>query len=309
MRKPIWKLGVPTALTVVAAALVAPLLTTPATAAPVEVRLTSSTPTFYPPDDDYRDVARFSIRINRSADVTLQVRRSKGTPAVRLIDLGDLGKGKHTGTWDGKDNVGDLVDTGRYVVRALARRPGDPVQRSRYVAVRMQWKQLATQSSTSHLTANSYHKVTGECGHLDQLSGNRVRFDMDEPADCSKGFSGGIDAHYRFAQYPEGFSDRGRVIHPHVTVRANGNHPVGYGTLGLETWLDLRPEEGSGWEWYYDSSSGDDGIVEMNTELSHHQPTERPVRFTFGGSTGDDYVLDGFVVDLTWKTLVPAPPA
>ena len=30
------------------------------------------------------------------------------------------------------------------------------------------------------------------------------------------------------------------------------------------------------------------------------------VAFTFGGSTGDDYVLDGFVVEMTWRTLVPA---
>jgi hypothetical protein len=309
MLKPIWKLGLPTALTLVAAALVAPLLATPATAAPVEVRLTTSTATFYPPDDDYRDVARFNLRINRSADVTLQVRRSKGTPVVRLIDLGDLGKGKHPGTWDGKDKVGDLVDPGRYVVRALARRPGDPVQRSRYVTVRMQWKQLATQSSTSHLTANSYHRVTGKCGHLDQLSGNRVRFDMDEPEDCPRGQTRRLTAHYRFAQYPVGFSDRDRVIGPHVTVRANGNHPVGYGTLGLETWLDMTPEPGSGWEWYYDPSSGTDEIVQIDTELWYHQPTTRPVSFSFHGYTGDDYVLDGFVVDLTWETLVPAPPA
>ena len=304
------KLGVPAALALVTAAVVAPLSAAPATAAPVEVRLTTSTPRFYPPDDDYRDVARFAVRIDRSADVTLQVRPAKGSPPVRLVDLGDLAKGRHTATWDGLGNGGDLVAPGRYVVRALARRPGDPVQRSPYVVVRMQWKQLATQSSSTSLTANRYHRVSGECGHLDQLAGNRVRFDMDAPADCAKGFSGGIDAHYRFAQYPQGFSDRDRVIDPHVNVRANGNHgvdPTAYGTLGLETWLDLTPEVGSGWEWYYDSSSGDDGIVQIDTELSHHQPTTRPVRFTFGGSTGNDYVLDGFTVDLSWKTLVPAP--
>jgi hypothetical protein len=174
----------------------------------------------------------------------------------------------------------------------------------------MQWKLFAEQSSTSNVTANSYHRVSGGCGHLDQLAGNRVRFDMDAPADCPQGHSGGLDAHYRFAQYPAGFADRRRVVDPHVRVRANGNHgvdPSAYGTLGLETWLDLEPEEGSGWEWYYDPSSGDDGIVEMDTELSHHQPTTRPVRFTFGGSTGNDYVLDGFVVTLTWRTRVPAP--
>jgi hypothetical protein len=301
------KLGVPTALALVAAVLVAPLLATPATAAPVEVRLTTSTPRFYPPDDDYRDVGRFDVRVDRSADVTLEVRPSKGAPVVRLVDLGDLPKGRHPATWDGRDGGGDLVEPGRYVVRAVARRPGDPVQRSPYVVVRMQWKQLATQSSTTHLTANGYHRATGGCGHLDQLPGNRVRFDMDEPAECPQGASGGIDAHYRFAQYPEGFSDRIRVIDPHVTVRADGNHPAGYGTLGLETWLDMTPEPGSGWEWYYDPSSGTDGIVQIDTELRHHQPTTRPVRFTFSGSTGDDYVLDGFVIDLTWKTLVPAP--
>jgi hypothetical protein len=149
--------------------------------------------------------------------------------------------------------------------------------------------------------------VSGECGHLDQLAGNRVRFDMD--AACPDGDPGGLDAHYRFAQYPAGFSDRERVIDPHVWVRANGNHGVdrtAFGTLGLETWLDLEPEEGSGWEWFYDPSSGDDHIVEIDTELTHHQPTTRPVRFTFGGSTGNDYVLYGFVITLTWNTLVPA---
>jgi hypothetical protein len=131
-------------------------------------------------------------------------------------------------------------------------------------------------------------------------------FDMDEPEECPKGTSGRLKAHYRFAQYPDGFSDRRRVIDPFVTVRANDD-PEGFGTLGLETWLELDTPEESGWEWYFDPSSGDDDLVEIGTELTHHQPTTRPVRFTFHGSTGDDYLLEGFDVDLTWKTLVPAP--
>ena len=244
------KLAVPTALALVAGALVAPVMTVSAMsarAAEVDVRLTTSTARFYPPVDGYRDVARFRVTIDRTADVTLQVRPSKGAPTVRSVELGSLPSGRHAGSWDGRAEGGAFVDPGRYVVRAVAREPGHPVQRSPYVVVRMGWKVLAEQSSTSNVTANSYHKVTGECGHLDQLAGNRVRFDMDAPADCPKGLSGGLDAHYRFAQYPAGFSDPERVIDPHVHVRANGNHACRPGRLRHARPRDLAgPRAGGG---------------------------------------------------------------
>ena len=282
-------------------------LASSATAAEVQVSLTTSTATFYPPVDGYLDLARFTVRTDRSATLSLQVREDPTSPVVRTVALGSRPAGTHQATWNARDDVGELVAPGSYVVRAVAERPGHPVQRSAYTAVRMVWRHLATQSSRHVVTANSYRSVRGECGVLRQLSvpANAVRFDMDEPGDCPIGFSGRLEAMYRFADFPAGFGSRARVIDPHVNVEARGNDPVGYGVLGLETWLDQGDE--SGWEWYFDPSSGDDGVVQIDTELRFHQPTERAVRYSFSGATGDDYVLEDFVIDLDWKTLVPAP--
>jgi hypothetical protein len=173
----------------------------------------------------------------------------------------------------------------------------------------MAWQQLAEQSSTHRITPNTYVGLRGECGVLRQLSSpeNAVQFDMDAPADCPKGSSGRLEARYVFSDYPTGFGSPRTVIRPRINVRALGNNPIGFGTLGVLSYLDQGDD--SGWEWLYDPSSGDDGVVEIGDTLEFHQPGVLPYRYSFSGSTGDDYVLYGFVIDLTWQVLVPAPPA
>ncbi len=193
-------------------------------------------------------------------------------------------------------------------MRAVASRPGRPTQRTAYTSVRMAWRQLAPRSSRHVVPATAYRSVRGECGelrHLDTPAG-AVHFDMAEPEDCPIGRSGRLEAMYRFRDYPTGFGSSTAVVRPHVYVEARGNDPVGYGVLGLETWLDQGRDE-SGWEWYFDSSSGTDGVVQMDTRLRFHQPTERAVRYSVSGTTGDDYVLEDLVIDLTWQRLVAAP--
>ena len=278
-----------------------------ATAAEMQVSLTTSTARFFPPVDGYRDLARFQVRTDRSATLFLQVRTDRDSPVIRTVTVGARPAGTHQAAWDAEDDLGELVDPGRYLVRAVATRPGRPAQRSTYTSVRMGWRHLAEQSSRHVVTANSYRSVRGECGVLRQLASpaNAVHFDMDEAADCPIGFSGRLEAMYRFADYPAGFGNRSRIIDPHVNVEARGNDPVGYGVLGVETWLDQGDE--SGWEWYFDPSSGTDDVVQIDTALRFHQPTERALRYSFSGTTGDDYVLEDFLIDLTWKTLVPAP--
>jgi hypothetical protein len=284
-------------------------LAPPASAAEIRVSLTTSTATFHPPVDGYRDLARFTIRTDRTATLSLQVREDRESPVIRTVSLGSRPAGNHQATWDAEDALGEIVDPGRYLVRAVAARPGRPTQRSAYTSVRMVWRHLAEQSSRHVVTANSYRSVRGECGVLRQLAApaNAVHFDMQEAADCPIGTSGRLEAMYRFADYPAGFGNRSRIIDPHVNVEARGNDPVGYGVLGVETWLDQGPVE-SGWEWYFDPSSGTDDVVQIDTALRFHQPTERALRYSFSGTTGDDYVLRDFVIDLDWKTLVPAPP-
>ncbi|QIK65647.1 hypothetical protein G7072_04220 [Nocardioides sp. HDW12B] len=294
-----------TALVTAVAGLHAGLAT--AAAAEVRVSLTTSTATFYPPVDGYRDLARFTVRTDRASTLSLQVREDPTSPVVRTVAIGARPAGFHAASWDARDDLGDLVDPGGYVVRAVATRPGRPTQRTAYTSVRMSWRQLAPRASRHVVPATAYRSVRGECGVLRHLAtpAGAVRFDMVEPEDCPIGTSGRLEAMYRFRDYPAGFGSPTTVIRPHVTVEARGNDPVGYGALGLETWLDQGDE--SGWEWYFDPSSGDDGIVRIDTGLRHHQDTERAVRFSFSGSTGDDYVLEDLVIDLDWQVLVPAP--
>lgn len=270
--------------------------------APLRASLSVRTTTFYPPVDGYRDVARFRARVNRPADLALQLRRTATGPLVRSIDLGRVPAGQHDATWDARDGQGALVAPGDYVVRVVAKRAGSSV-RSAYSPVRMEWKHLAEQSAVHTRTANSYLAVTGGCGTLRQLPADAVEFDMVAPEDCARGVSGKLVTHYRFGDYPRGFTT-GKVIRPEVLVHADGNHPVGYGTLGVEAW---EGGEDQAWLFSYDPSSGDDGQVEIAVDLTRNQRHGRPVRYTFQGSTGDDYVLDGFVLTMRWFTLVPAP--
>lgn len=273
-----------------------------ASAAPLQASLETKTETFYPPVDGYRDVARFEVRANNPSHMTLQVRRVASGPLIRSVDLGLQPAGPHIVTWDARDNGGDIVDPGNYVVRVVAVGP-NRTARSPYDIVRMSWQQLAEHTAVHERAANSYRAVTGECGVLVQLPENAVRFDMDEPEDCDEGFGGTLETHYRFQDYPNGFTN-GKVIWPTILVHADGNHPTGFGTLGVEAW---EGGEDQAWLFGYDPSSGDDGQVEIDVDLRRNQIHGRAVRYTFGGSTGDDYVLDGFVLTMRWFTLVPAP--
>ena len=195
-----------------------------ASAAPLAASVQTRTATFYPPVDGYRDVGRFLVHTTRQADLTLQVRRTPSDPVLRSVALGPQPAGNHVATWDARDDGGELVDPGNYVVRVVAVGANKTV-RSAYDAVRMEWKHLAEQSAVHHRTANSYSIVTGECGVVQQLAGNAVRFDMEEPEACDEGFSGSLDAHYSFADYPKGFTT-GKVIHPELD-RPRGRQPPG----------------------------------------------------------------------------------
>ena len=291
------------ALALVLAVLSLQLLTAPgATAAPLTAGIVSKQGTFYPPVDGYRDVARFVVRANKQADLTLQVRQAAGGPLVRSVALGIQPAGPHAATWDARDNGGDLVAPGTYVVRTVAH-TATGTARSPYVGVRMSWKVLSEHVIVHGRPADSFHRVSGGCGVLSILSEHRVKYDMDDPEDCPDGASGELVTHYRFGNYPDGFTTS-KVVRPTLRVHADGNHPVGFGTLGVESW---EGGEDQAWLFSYDPSSGDDGQVEIDVDLRRNQLQGRAVRYTFAGSTGSDYVLDGFVVTMRWFTLVPAP--
>ena len=45
----------------------------------------------------------------------------------------------------------------------------------------------------------------------------------------------------------------------------------------------------------------------IDVDLTRNQIHGRAVSYTFSGSTGSNYDLDGFVLTMRWFTLVPAP--
>ncbi len=71
-----------------------------AAAAEVQVSLATSTATFYPPVDGYRDVARFTVRTDRSATLSLQVRADPTSPVLRTVAIGARPAGRHAAAWD-----------------------------------------------------------------------------------------------------------------------------------------------------------------------------------------------------------------
>ena len=293
-----------TAVTALAAVVAGPAPA--ASAAEVQVSLTTSTTTFYPPVDGYRDLARFTVRTDRASTLSLQVRAEPASPVLRTVAIGARPAGRHAATWDARDDLGDLVDPGVYVVRAVATRPGRPTQRTAYTSVRMSWRQLAPRraGTSSPPPPTAWCAASAASCATCPPPRTRCRSTWPSRRTARSASPGGWRRCTASATTHPASARRPRSSGP--TSRGGPRQrPRGYGSLGLETWLDQGDE--SGWEWYFDSSSGDDGIVQIDTGLRHHQDTERAVRYSFSGVTGDDYVLEDFVVDLTWQVLVAAP--
>ncbi len=74
--------------------------------------------TFSPNGDDVRDTTALRFRLTRSAVVTVRV--LNGAAEVRTFELGTLGAGRRSATWDGTTNSGDSVPNSRLSVEVTA---------------------------------------------------------------------------------------------------------------------------------------------------------------------------------------------
>lgn len=77
--------------------------------------------TFYPlVRDGYRDSTKMRFRLNQKAHVTAVVTKNSTGNRVRRADLGTLGGGARSWTWNGRNNNRDTVRSGGYTIQITA---------------------------------------------------------------------------------------------------------------------------------------------------------------------------------------------
>jgi hypothetical protein len=83
------------------------------------VGFTSATPvTISPNGDGRRDISTVRFTLTRAATVTVRIR--VGENVVRTVELGSLAAGTHAFDWDGRDQTGGALASGRPEATILA---------------------------------------------------------------------------------------------------------------------------------------------------------------------------------------------
>jgi flagellar hook assembly protein FlgD len=73
-----------------------------------------------PNGDQTQDLTNFSYTLNEDADVTVAVFNESGTQVRTITNNQFQTRGQHIATWDGRDNIGQVVPDGRYQMDVTA---------------------------------------------------------------------------------------------------------------------------------------------------------------------------------------------